>query len=274
MGRVIAIANQKGGVGKTTTAVNLAAALAAEGQKVLVVDFDPQGNATSGLGFPRGSVEQGVYQALLDKVSLRELTQLTVLPTLWLVPSTADLAGAEVELVSEPRREWQLSDALGPVRQRYDYIFIDCPPSLGLLTLNALVAADRVIIPMQCEYYALEGLSYLCGTLDKVRTVWNPRLAIEGILLTMVDGRTNLMQQVESEVRGHFGSKVYTTVVPRNVRLSEAPSHGLPIIRYDAASRGAHSYGTLAKEFLQRQAAEASAASSEVAEASPAPGTV
>jgi chromosome partitioning protein len=260
MGRVIAIANQKGGVGKTTTTVNLAAALAAEGQKVLVVDFDPQGNATSGLGFPRGSIEQGVYQALIDKVSLRELTQLTVLPTLWLVPATADLAGAEVELVGEPRREWQLSDAVAAVRDRYDYIFIDCPPSLGLLTLNALVAADRVLIPMQCEYYALEGLSYLCSTVDKVRGLWNPRLQIEGILLTMVDGRTNLMQQVEGEVRQHFGDKVYTTMIPRNVRLSEAPSHGLPILRYDGASRGAQSYGQLAKEFLNQQTAQPAAA--------------
>ena len=257
MGRVIAIANQKGGVGKTTTAVNLAAALAAEGQKVLIVDFDPQGNATSGLGFPRGSIEQGVYQALIDKVSLRELTQLTVLPTLWLVPAIADLAGAEVELVAEPRREWQLSEALAPVRERYDFIFIDCPPSLGLLTLNALVAADQVIIPMQCEYYALEGLSYLCGTIDKVRGLWNPRLQLTGILLTMVDGRQNLMQQVEGEVRQHFADKVYKTLIPRNVRLSEAPSHGLPILRYDAASRGAHSYAQLAREFLKRQTATA-----------------
>lgn len=255
MGRVIAIANQKGGVGKTTTTVNLAACLANEGKKVLVVDFDPQGNATSGLGFPRGTVEQGVYQALVDKMSLRELTQLTVLPTLWLVPATADLAGAEVELVSEPRREWQLSDAMGPLRERYDYLFIDCPPSLGLLTLNALVAADGVLIPMQCEYYALEGLSYLCGTLDKVRSVWNPRLNIDGILLTMVDSRTSLMQQVENEVRGHFGPRVFQSTIPRNIRLSEAPSHGLPIIKYDAASRGAQGYVQLAQEFLRRMAA-------------------
>ena len=272
MGRVIAIANQKGGVGKTTTAVNLAAALAAEGQKVLIVDFDPQGNATSGLGFPRGSIEQGIYQALIDKVSLRELTQLTVLPTLWLVPATADLAGAEVELVGEPRREWQLREAILPVRDRYDYIFIDCPPSLGLLTLNALVAADRVLIPMQCEYYALEGLSYLCGTIDKVRGLWNPRLELEGILLTMVDGRTNLMQQVEGEVRQHFAGKVYSTMIPRNVRLSEAPSHGMPILRYDAASRGAHSYGQLAREFIKRQAAQADAAGQPDAAAQPSQG--
>ncbi|MCS6914556.1 MAG: ParA family protein [Myxococcales bacterium] len=253
MSRIIAIANQKGGVGKTTTAVNLAAALAHEGHKVLVVDADPQGNATSGLGFPKGSVEQGLYQALIDRVSLRELTQLTLLPTLWLVPATADLAGAEIELVGEERREWRLHDALEPVRERYDYVMIDCPPSLGLLTLNALVAADRVVIPMQCEYYALEGLSHLCSTIERVRAVWKPQLEIEGILLTMVDGRTNLSQQVEGEVRSHFAKRVYTTVIPRNVRLSEAPSHGMPIILYDASSRGSQSYQQLAREFLQRQ---------------------
>jgi chromosome partitioning protein len=252
MSRTIAIANQKGGVGKTTTAVNLAAALASEGQKVLVVDCDPQGNATSGLGFPKGTVEQGLYQALIDGVSLRELTQLTALPTLWLVPATTDLAGAEIELVGELRREWRLHDALVPVKDRYDYVLIDCPPSLGLLTLNALVGADRVVIPMQCEYYALEGLSHLCNTIEKVRAVWKPDLEIEGILLTMVDTRTNLTQQVEGEVRSHFAKRVYTTVIPRNVRLSEAPSHGLPILLYDAASRGSQSYMQLAREFLQR----------------------
>lgn len=269
MGRVIAVANQKGGVGKTTTTVNLAAALAEEGEKVLVVDFDPQGNATSGLGFVRGSVEQGVYHSLIDKVSLRELTQLTVLSTLWLVPSTADLAGAEVELVGTERREWQLHDALAEVRNRYDYILIDCPPSLGLLTLNALVAADGVLVPMQCEYFALEGLSYLLSTLDKVRAVWNPSLELEGILLTMVDTRTSLMQQVESEVRGHFGPKVYKTLVPRNIRLSEAPSHGLPILKYDPASRGSYAYGQLAKEVLSHKNAALSASSEPSVQGSP-----
>lgn len=253
MSRIIAIANQKGGVGKTTTAVNLAAALAAEGQKVLVVDSDPQGNATSGLGFPKGTVEIGIYQALVDKVSLRELTQLTALPTLWLVPATTDLAAAEVELVNEQRREWRMKEALSSVREAYDFVMIDCPPSLGLITINALVAADRVVIPMQCEYYALEGLSHLCSTIEQVRGVWNPGLEIEGILLTMVDGRTNLTQQVEGEVRTHFEQRVYTTTIPRNVRLSEAPSHGQPIILYDAGSRGSQSYVQLAKEFLARQ---------------------
>ncbi len=272
--KIIAIANQKGGVGKTTTAVNLAAALASGDKKVLVVDCDPQGNATSGLGFPRGTVEQGIYQALIDKVSLRELTQLTALPTLWLVPSTADLAGAEVELVGEERREWHLHDALSTVATRYDYIILDCPPSLGLLTLNALVAASEVMIPMQAEYYALEGLSYLCSTIERVRAVWNPQLELEGIVLTMLDGRTNLMQQVESEVRGHFGTRVYKTVIPRNVRLSEAPSHGLPILLYDGASRGAQSYMQLAQEFLERRTAAAARAASKAADAATATRTV
>lgn len=252
MGRVIAVANQKGGVGKTTTSVNLAASLAELGQKVLLIDFDPQGNASSALGFVRGSVEQGIYHALIDQVSLRELTQLTVLDTLWLLPSTADLAGAKVELVNTDRREWHLHDALAEVRNRYDAIFVDCPPSLGLLTLNALVAADGILTPMQCEYFALEGLSYLLSTLEKVRALWNPGLELDGIVLTMVDARTSLMQQVENEVRGHFGEKVFRTLVPRNIRLSEAPSHGLPIHKYDPASRGAHAYTQLAKEFLGR----------------------
>ena len=250
--RTLAVANQKGGVGKTTTTVNLAASLASAGRRVLVVDIDPQANGTSGLGFPRGSVGEGVYEALCGGRSIRELTQLTELPTLWLVPSTPDLAGAEVELVSVERRERRLADALAEVQDRYDHIFIDCPPSLGLLTLNALTAADAVVIPMQCEYYALEGLSNLVGTIERVRAGFNPALEIEGILLTMVDARTSLNQQVEGEVRSHFDGKVYTTTIPRNVRIAEAPSHGKPILRYDATSRGAQSYLALAREFLAR----------------------
>jgi chromosome partitioning protein len=218
--------------------------------------MDPQANATSGLGFARGSVSEGIYEAIVpasgEARSLRELTQLTELPTLWLVPSTADLAGAEIELVPLERRERRLAEALGPVAARYDHVIVDCPPSLGLLTINALTAADRVVIPMQCEYYALEGLSALVGTIERVRAAFNPRLEIEGILLTMVDGRTMLTQQVEGEVRKHFDGKVYATSIPRNVRLAEAPSHGRPILLYDQASRGAQTYRALAKEFLSR----------------------
>ena len=250
--RVIAVANQKGGVGKTTTAVNLGASLASAGRKVLLVDIDPQANATSGLGFARGSLGEGVYDALGSGRSIRELTQLTELPTLWVVPSTADLAGAEVELVNVERREHRLKEALATVVEKFDYVIIDCPPSLGLLTLNALVAADAVVIPMQCEYYALEGLTALIGTIESVKKTWNPRLEIEGILLTMVDGRTSLTQQVEGEVRSHFDSKVYRTTIPRNVRIAESPSHGQPIILYDAHSRGSQSYVQLAREFLDR----------------------
>jgi chromosome partitioning protein len=252
MKRIVAIANQKGGVGKTTTAVNLAASLAAAERKVLVIDIDPQANATSGLGFPRGSVSEGVYDALVGGRSLRELTQLTELPTLWLVPSTADLAGAEVELVSVANRERRLAEVIGPVADRYDYILIDCPPSLGLLTLNALTAADSVVVPMQCEYYALEGLANLMATIERVTASLNPRLQLEGILLTMVDPRSNLTQQVEGEVRSHFDRKVYTTTIPRNVRIAEAPSHGRPILLYDVASRGSQSYLALAREFIAR----------------------
>jgi chromosome partitioning protein len=240
--------------------VNLAASIANAGHRVLVVDMDPQANATSGLGFPKGSLPEGVYEGLAPDERgieaprpLRELTQLTEVPNLWLVPSTRDLAGAEVELVTVKRREWRLRDALSPVAAQYDYILIDCPPSLGLLTLNALVAASAVVIPMQCEYYALEGLSALTETIEMVRAAFNPELQIEGILLTMVDPRMNLTQAVADEVRNHFDGKVYKTIIPRNVRLSEAPSHGKPILLYDARSSGCQSYLALAQELLHRE---------------------
>jgi chromosome partitioning protein len=258
MTRILAIANQKGGVGKTTTAVNLAASIAQSGHRVLVVDMDPQANATSGLGFPKGTLAEGIYEGLAPVETgiaprpLRELTQLTEVANLWLVPSTRDLAGAEVELVNVKRREWRLRDALSPIAAQYEYIIIDCPPSLGLLTLNALVAATAVVIPMQCEYYALEGLSHLTETIESVRAALNPELTIEGILLTMVDPRMNLTQQVADEVRSHFTDKVYNTIIPRNVRLSEAPSHGKPILLYDSRSQGCMSYLALAQEFLHR----------------------
>jgi len=252
MKKVLAIANQKGGVGKTTTAVNLAASIANAGRRVLLVDMDPQANATSGLGFPRGTVQEGIYEAIANDRPIRELVQLTEIPTLWLVPSTRDLSGAEVELVTVERRERRLVDALQPIRDQFDYVIIDCPPSLGLLTLNALVAATAVVIPMQCEYYALEGLSQLTETIHQVKAVFNPPLEIEGILLTMVDPRMNLTQQVADEVRAHFEGKVYRTTIPRNVRLSEAPSHGKPILLYDSRSTGSMSYQALAEELLHR----------------------
>jgi chromosome partitioning protein len=252
MKKVLAIANQKGGVGKTTTAVNLAASIANAGRRVLMVDMDPQANATSGLGFTRGAIAEGIYEAIANERPLRELIQLTEIPTLWLVPSTRDLSGAEVELVNVERRERRLVEALEPVKDQFDYIIIDCPPSLGLLTLNALVAATAVVIPMQCEYYALEGLSMLTETIEGVRAAFNPQLEIEGILLTMVDPRMNLTQQVADEVRAHFEGKVYRTTIPRNVRLSEAPSHGKPICLYDNRSTGSMSYQALAEELLHR----------------------
>lgn len=248
MGRILAIANQKGGVGKTTTAINLGACLAESGRRVLLVDTDPQGNATTGLGIDKRQVGVSVYGVLIDDEPVRD----TVLPTqiegMHLVPSSMDLAGAEIELVGRERREMRLREALYDVRARYDLILVDCPPSLGLLTLNALVAADGVLIPLQCEYYALEGLTQLLGTVERVRGALNPALAVEGIVLTMFDGRTNLSIQVADDVKRHYPSQVLSTVIPRNVRLSEAPSHGRPISRYDPRSRGSEVYRELAKE--------------------------
>ncbi len=250
MGKVICIANQKGGVGKTTTAVNLSASIAAAERRVLLIDFDPQGNATSGLGTDKERVGYTIYHAIIGMVGIEEVVRCTVMPYLQLIPSNADLIGAEVELVDIERREYRLRDAIRGVVDRYDYIFIDCPPSLGLLTLNALTASDSVIIPLQCEYYALEGIGQLLKTIGMIRRGLNPALAIEGILLTMFDPRTTISHQVEREVRRHFNSRVFRTVIPRNVRLSEAPSFGKPVLLYDVRSKGACSYLQLAREIL------------------------
>ena len=251
MGKIIAVTNQKGGVGKTTTAVNLSACIAALGKKVLLVDIDPQGNATSGLGRNEG-VEHTVYDVLIGEATAREAVLDTGFGPLSLIPSGIELAGAEIELVGVENREGLLKAALEPLRVRYDYIFIDCPPSLSLLTLNALTAADSVLIPIQCEYYALEGVGQLVNTIKLMKKRLNPDLEVEGILLTMFDGRTNLCAQVVQEVRSHFRDEAFDTMIPRNVRLSEAPSYGLPIHLYDARCSGAQAYRELAAELIER----------------------
>jgi chromosome partitioning protein len=255
MGKMIAVANQKGGVGKTTTTVNLSACLAGKGYKTLLIDMDPQANACSGLGMDKDSISASIYLALVGQEDARALILESNIENLHVLPSNNDLAGAEIELVDYEGREYQLRKVIEPLRAYYDFIIIDCPPSLGLLTINALSAADTVLVPIQTEYYALEGLGHLINTIGLIHQHLNPALSIEGILLTMFDARTNLSHQVAGEVTGHFGDLVFQTVIPRNVRLSESPSFGKPIFQYAGQSSGAQSYAALTSEFLARNAA-------------------
>jgi chromosome partitioning protein len=251
--RILALANQKGGVGKTTTTINLATALAACGHRVLIVDLDPQGNASTGLGVGPAARALTTYDVLINDTGIIAATVATPVPGMSLVPSSLDLSGAEVELVDQPRREFRLRESLAAISAIYDYILIDCPPSLNLLTLNALVAADAVIVPLQCEFYALEGLSHLLQTVEQVKKVFNPGLHIQGLVLTMYDRRNNLCELVAADVRQHFGDKVYETVIPRNVKVSEAPSHGKPVLLYDVRCAGSQAYIHLAREVLRRE---------------------
>ncbi len=252
MGRIMAIANQKGGVGKTTTVVNLSCSISARGKNVLMIDTDPQGNSTSGIGLDKDHLENTIYDVLLDNVNIRDCIKQTEYKGLFVIPANIELAGAEIEMVSLKKREYRLKTALSSVRNEYDFILIDCPPSLGLLTLNALTAADSVLVPIQCEYYALEGLTQLMNTIKLVQRGLNRKLVIDGVVLTMFDGRTNLSIQVVDEVKKYFRNKVYTAIIPRNIRLGEAPSFGKPIRVYDPKSKGAEAYEDLAEEVIGR----------------------
>ena len=253
MGKVVAIANQKGGVGKTTTAVNLSASLGLADKKVLMVDVDPQGNATSGLGINKREIENSTYNLMISGARFEDAVQRTSFKNIDVLPSNIHLAGVEIELVEMEHRTHRLRQALAPMRDAYDFIVIDCPPSLGLITLNAFTAADSILVPIQCEYYALEGLTQLMATVKQVKRMYNENIEIEGVLLTMYDTRLNLTVQVAAEVKKYFSDKVYKTVIPRNVRVSEAPSHGEPVQYYDGSSKGSRSYNELAKEFLKHQ---------------------
>lgn len=266
MGRVIAVANQKGGVGKTTTVTNLAASMALQKKKALVVDMDPQGNASSGLGIARGSAKT-IYQAIAGVADVKECISKGPIDNLEILPATTDLSGAEIELIDVEARESRLKSLLAPLRPLYDYLLIDCPPSLGLLTINSLTAADSVMVPLQCEYYAMEGLGHLMSTIDRVRRSLNPELRLEGILLTMFDSRNRLSHQVSEEVKRFFAAHVFKTVIPRNVRLSESPSFGKPVMLYDKASSGSIAYADLAKEMIKRDNAEKKAKKEKEAEA-------